>query len=290
MSIRERLEREIEKFKQTRGSMPVGVNELLLSDALEEIKRLTASETRTVGEPRRCTCYVLPHADDCEIFVGLTQPGERVVERRSGADRRQPPVQDAEPATQEAKAKPTVKAEQGAHISRPGPTERDDKPQQRTWEWPCNTVGKLVANLQTLPPEMPFYTAYFVEIDGVKVTRTKSPSLSYETTDGFRVLKYDENDKSLVMWASLAPSATPRGSAGDGARYEWLCEQLLSISIYLKRYDHAHELPRGGFALYNNSRLLGYGETIDDAIDAAIAATESTATRNGADSRAREKS
>jgi hypothetical protein len=75
--------------------------------------------------------------------------------------------------------------------------------------------------------------------------------------------------------SSIAESATPRGSAGDGARYEWLCEQLLSISIYLKRYDHAHELPRGGFALYNNSRLLGYGETIDDAIDAAIAATES---------------
>jgi hypothetical protein len=49
MSIRERLEREIEKFKQTRGSMPVGVNELLLSDALEEIKRLTASEIQRVG-------------------------------------------------------------------------------------------------------------------------------------------------------------------------------------------------------------------------------------------------
>jgi hypothetical protein len=51
MSIRERLEREIEKFKQTRGSMPVGVNELLLNDALEEIKRLTASEIQRLSPP-----------------------------------------------------------------------------------------------------------------------------------------------------------------------------------------------------------------------------------------------
>jgi hypothetical protein len=45
------------------------------------------SET-DMTEPRRCTCYVLPHADDCEIFVGLTRSGERVLERRSGTDRR----------------------------------------------------------------------------------------------------------------------------------------------------------------------------------------------------------
>lgn len=35
-----------------------------------------------------CTCYVLPHEDDCGIFIGITQSGERVMERRSGADRR----------------------------------------------------------------------------------------------------------------------------------------------------------------------------------------------------------
>jgi hypothetical protein len=39
---------------------------------------------------RRCTCYVLPHADDCEVIVGITQSGERVIERRSGIDRRAP--------------------------------------------------------------------------------------------------------------------------------------------------------------------------------------------------------
>ena len=76
-----------------------------------------------------------------------------------------------------------------------------DKP-VRSWEWPVNTVGKLIASLQTLPPQMPFYTAYFVEIDGVKVARVRNPSLSRETTDGFRVEKYSPDDESLVMWAS----------------------------------------------------------------------------------------
>jgi hypothetical protein len=32
----------------------------------------------------RCTCYVLPHADDCGLLIGLTQSGVRVyaVDRR----------------------------------------------------------------------------------------------------------------------------------------------------------------------------------------------------------------
>lgn len=28
--------------------------------------------------PPRCTCYVLPHAEDCGLFIGITQTGERV--------------------------------------------------------------------------------------------------------------------------------------------------------------------------------------------------------------------
>lgn len=39
----------------------------------------------------RCSCYVLPHADDCAIFVGITQSGERVIDRRAGVDRRAAP-------------------------------------------------------------------------------------------------------------------------------------------------------------------------------------------------------
>lgn len=80
-------------------------------------------------------------------------------------------------------------------------------PAERAWEWPVNTVGKLIEALQTLPPEMPFYTAYFVEIDGKRVTRCRNPSLSRETTDSFKVGTFDPNNASLVMWASAAPSA-----------------------------------------------------------------------------------
>jgi hypothetical protein len=73
MSIRERLEREIEKFKQTRGSMPVGVNELLLSDALEEIKRLTASESA----PRTLLVADDPNAVACAAIVKLAEEQSR---------------------------------------------------------------------------------------------------------------------------------------------------------------------------------------------------------------------
>lgn len=58
----------------------------------------------------------------------------------------------------------------------------------------------------------------------------------------------------------------------DQNRLEWVCERLAQHSMYIKQYDHAKELPRGGFAFYTNSTLLGYGETIVDAIDAAMKA------------------
>ena len=48
-SIVERLERELEKFRQTRGSMPVGHHEGLLADALEEIKALRLRMDKASG-------------------------------------------------------------------------------------------------------------------------------------------------------------------------------------------------------------------------------------------------
>lgn len=52
------------------------------------LREIADAEYKPSSNERRCTCYVLPHADDCEIFVGITQSGERVEERRSGQDRR----------------------------------------------------------------------------------------------------------------------------------------------------------------------------------------------------------
>ena len=58
--------------------------------AIEHEEGSVPSASAAVGAVpiRRCTCYVLPHADDCEIFIGITQSGELVAERRSGVDRR----------------------------------------------------------------------------------------------------------------------------------------------------------------------------------------------------------
>jgi hypothetical protein len=32
----------------------------------------------SLDDAPRCTCYVLPHADDCGLLAGITQSGERV--------------------------------------------------------------------------------------------------------------------------------------------------------------------------------------------------------------------
>lgn len=61
-------------------------------------KEASVAPSSTAAATRRCTCYVLPHADDCEIFIGITQSGERVTERRSGMDRRAPSGPSAEDA------------------------------------------------------------------------------------------------------------------------------------------------------------------------------------------------
>ena len=73
---------------------------------------------------------------------------------------------------------------------------------QRRWEWPIDTVGRLINNLQNLPPEMRFYTAYFVELNGERIARTTHPSLSRETVANGRVQKYDDSNQALVIWAT----------------------------------------------------------------------------------------
>jgi hypothetical protein len=43
---------------------------------------------------RRCTCYVLPHTDDCGLFVGITQSGERVFAEEATPSSEGPTVLD----------------------------------------------------------------------------------------------------------------------------------------------------------------------------------------------------
>lgn len=88
-------------------------------------------------------------------------------------------------------------------------------------EWPGDTVADLVKNLQTLPPQMPVYTAYFVEIEGKNVAKVIHPSISRETVDRIRgrLDKFDPEAQSLVIWATQdarsAESATPRSDANS---------------------------------------------------------------------------
>lgn len=48
---------------------------------------------------------------------------------------------------------------------------------------------------------MPFYTAYFVDIQNERVARVMHPSLSRETVFGGRIQKYEPAHQVLVMWA-----------------------------------------------------------------------------------------
>lgn len=102
-------------------------------------------------------------------------------------------------------------------------TQSESAPTTKKWEWPVNTVGRLIDNLSTLPRAMPFYTAYFVEIGGEKVAKTMHPSLSHETVFDGRIQHYSADQKSLVIWAALAPS-----SAGVAVVAQGPCETTLT--------------------------------------------------------------
>lgn len=71
-----------------------------------------------------------------------------------------------------------------------------------------------------------------------------------------------------AAWAARSAIGN-RSRFDDSNRYEWVCERLAEHSMYLNRYPKANET-RGGWALYTNSTRLGYGETIDDAINDAM--------------------
>ena len=78
---------------------------------------------------------------------------------------------------------------------------------------------------------------------------------------------------SVSPAAPLAPLAVSEAPAqfrnADEARLEWVCERLFEHSMYIRSYQ-SHDLPHGGFAFYNNSTLICYGDSMIAAIDAAL--------------------
>lgn len=80
------------------------------------------------------------------------------------------------------------------------------------WSGDC-TVGNFIANLSSLPPEMPLYTAYHIpQEDARSLLKVKRPTLSRERVDGSNIKTGDETiPYSAVIWSQPkeTPYATP---------------------------------------------------------------------------------
>lgn len=80
------------------------------------------------------------------------------------------------------------------------------------WSGPI-TVGNMIANLATLPADMPVHTAYHIIREGQpSLLRVKRPTLSRERCDGLTIKTDDESvPYSAVIWAHpREPDATPQ--------------------------------------------------------------------------------
>lgn len=94
------------------------------------------------------------------------------------------------------------------------------------WSGDC-TVGNMIANLRTLPPEMPLYTAYHIPMDGEpSLLRVKRPTMSRERVDGITIKTGDKTvPYSAVIWTQpqdpleAHPSPTP-ATLDEGAEGE----------------------------------------------------------------------
>src|SRR3990172_4705257 len=61
----------------------------------------------------------------------------------------------------------------------------------------------------------------------------------------------------------------------DAARYDWLVEIMKTRNVHLHYYNMTHEIPRSTFVFSDQetAETLGYGSTVDAAIDAVFART-----------------
>jgi hypothetical protein len=88
------------------------------------------------------------------------------------------------------------------------------------------TVGNMIANLRTLPLDMPIYSAYHVVLGdgGPSLLRVKTPTMSRERVDGITIKTGDESvPYSAVIWshpqqpdpAALAHPPVPDAAGED---------------------------------------------------------------------------
>lgn len=68
------------------------------------------------------------------------------------------------------------------------------------WSGDC-TVGNLIANLASLPPDMPVYTGYHIQMDGKSHLKVKRPTVSRERVEGTNIKTGDDSvPYSAVIW------------------------------------------------------------------------------------------
>ena len=75
-------------------------------------------------------------------------------------------------------------------------------------------------------------------------------------------------DESEVRVQELHERRMAREKA-ERQRLDWLLEQAVKNGN-LRKYSVAHELPNGGWAAYEGLTVVGWGETQEAAIDAAV--------------------
>lgn len=119
------------------------------------------------------------------------------------------------------------------------------------WSGPC-TVGNMIANLRTLPPEMPLYSAYHISMgDKPSLLKVKRPTLSRERVEGNDIKTGDESiPYSAVIWTEPRDFTEATNPAPDALRValpDPLC--IDAVQRMLARFDRAKG--RGGYPTAN---------------------------------------
>jgi hypothetical protein len=161
------------------------------------------------------------------------------------------------------------------------------------WSGDC-TVGNMIANLKTLPPEMPLYTAYHIPMDGEpSLLRVKRPTMSRERVDGITIKTGDKSvPYSAVIWTQpqdpleAHPSPTPAADAEgvreavtivrDRLRQIWEGDTHLVYSGNPPEPSHDEE---GDLAKLANEAVKALNSVFP--VPDALAALKSTAAKEG---------
>ncbi|EJL25591.1 hypothetical protein [Novosphingobium sp. AP12] len=123
------------------------------------------------------------------------------------------------------------------------------------WSGPC-TVGNMIANLRTLPPETPLYSAYHISRkDAPSLLRVRRPTLSRERVDGITIKTGDERvPYSAVIWSH------PKEPDPAPSDQEKLVEELVeALGASIEALAMCEPRTQHGAKCQNDAILNGHG-------------------------------